>query len=66
MLSGLQNPDEAKEAMKAAEECRASVLLLILLLFIITTHCVVINTMNMKKYKHKYMTQTHDTHKTSR
>ena len=24
MLSGLQNPDEAKEAMKAAEECRAS------------------------------------------
>ena len=24
MLSGLQNPDEAKEAMKAAEEFRAS------------------------------------------
>ena len=23
MLSGLQNPDEAKEAMKAAGECKA-------------------------------------------
>ena len=34
MLSGLQNPDEAKEAMKAAEECRASVLLLLFFIYL--------------------------------